>query len=85
MIKIGILGDIGSGKSYVARSFGYPVFDADKEVSKLYKTNKKIFKKLKKFYQNILKNFLQKNIKFQMQFLIKKRICQKQLKLFIKK
>ena len=59
MIKIGILGDIGSGKSYVARSFGYPVFDADKEVSKLYKTNKKIFKKLKKrFYQNILKNFL---------------------------
>ena len=44
MIKIGILGDIGSGKSYVARSFGYPVFDADKEVSKLYKTDKKISK-----------------------------------------
>ena len=38
MIKIGILGDIGSGKSYVAQSFGYPVFDADREVSKLYKT-----------------------------------------------
>ena len=25
MIKIGILGDIGSGKSYVAQNFGYPV------------------------------------------------------------
>ena len=29
MIKIGILGDIGSGKSYVAKNFGYPVFNAD--------------------------------------------------------
>ena len=43
MIKIGILGDIGSGKSYVAKAFGYPVFNADNEVSKLYNTNKKIF------------------------------------------
>ena len=48
MIRIGILGDIGSGKSYVAKSFGYPVFNADKEVGKLYKKNKKIFSKLKK-------------------------------------
>ncbi len=48
MIKIGILGDIGSGKSYVAKSFGYPVFNADLEVSKLYKNDKKIFIKLKK-------------------------------------
>ncbi len=48
MIRIGILGDIGSGKSYVANNFGYPVFDADHEVSKVYKKNKKIFKKLKK-------------------------------------
>ena len=47
MIKIGILGDIGSGKSYVAKSFGYPVFNADYEVAKLYKKNKKIFVKLK--------------------------------------
>ena len=46
MIKIGILGDIGSGKSYVAQNFGYPVFNADYEVSKLYQQNKKIFKKL---------------------------------------
>ena len=48
MIRIGILGDIGSGKSYVANQFGYPVFNADQEVSKLYKKNKKIFFKLKK-------------------------------------
>ena len=48
MIRIGILGGIGSGKSYVAKNFGYPVFDADLEVSKLYKNNKKIFVKLKK-------------------------------------
>ena len=48
MIRIGILGDIGSGKSYVARNFGYPVFNADHEVSKLYKKDRKIFKKLKK-------------------------------------
>ena len=50
MIRIGILGDIGSGKSYVANNFGYPVFNADYEVSQLYKKNKKIFKKLKKNY-----------------------------------
>jgi len=48
MIKIGILGEIGSGKSYVARKFGYPVFNADYEVAKLYQLNKKIFKQLKK-------------------------------------
>jgi dephospho-CoA kinase len=48
MIKIGILGDIGAGKSYVAKNFGYPVFNADVEVGKLYKENKKIFNKLKK-------------------------------------
>ena len=47
MIKIGILGDIGSGKSYVARNFGYPVFNADHEVAELYQKNKDVFKKLK--------------------------------------
>ena len=48
MIKIGILGDIGSGKSYIAKKFGYPVFNADLEVSKLYKKDKRTFYKLKK-------------------------------------
>ena len=35
MIRIGVIGDIGSGKSYVANNFGYPVFNADQEVSNL--------------------------------------------------
>ena len=48
MIRLGILGEIGSGKSYVARQFGYPVFNADYEVSKLYKNNRKVFVKLNK-------------------------------------
>jgi dephospho-CoA kinase len=47
MIRIGILGEIGSGKSYVAQSFGYPVFNADYEVAKLYQKNKNVFNKLK--------------------------------------
>ena len=47
MIIIGILGEIGSGKSYVARNFGYPVFNADYEVTKLYQKNKNVFTKLK--------------------------------------
>ncbi len=48
MIRIGILGEMGSGKSYVARNFGYPVFNADHEVAELYKKNKNVFNKLKK-------------------------------------
>ena len=53
MIRIGILGDIGSGKSYVAKNFGYPVFNADVEVGKLYKKNRKIFNKLEKSFTKI--------------------------------
>ena len=48
MIRIVVVGDIGSGKSYIANLFGYPVFNADLEVAKIYKTNKSCFKKLKK-------------------------------------
>jgi len=47
MIRIGILGDIGSGKSYIADNFGYPVFNADYEVTQLYQKDKNIFNKLK--------------------------------------
>ena len=57
MIKIGILGDIGSGKSYVAKNFGYPVFNADKEVAKIYEKNRRIFKKLKKILPKYFINF----------------------------
>ena len=48
MIKIAVVGDIGSGKSHVAKLFGYPVFNADQEVASIYKKNKNFFKKLKK-------------------------------------
>ena len=48
MIRIGIVGDIGSGKSYIAKKFGYPVFNADVEVTKIYKKNRNCYKKLKK-------------------------------------
>tara|TARA_B100000900_G_scaffold408552_1_gene422981 strand:+ start:624 stop:1193 length:570 start_codon:yes stop_codon:yes gene_type:complete len=48
MKRIGILGDIGSGKSFVAKCLNYPVFNADLEVSKIYKKDKNTFKKLKR-------------------------------------
>ena len=48
MKRIGILGDIGSGKTYIAKCFGYPVFNADQEVANLYKKDKKILLKLRK-------------------------------------
>ena len=57
MKRIGILGDIGSGKSYIANSFGYPVFNADEEVGKLYKKNKKVFFKLKKILPKYIYSF----------------------------
>ena len=57
MIRIGILGDIGSGKSYIARCFGYPVFDADNEVSKLYKEDLRVFNKLKKSLPKFIYTF----------------------------
>ena len=49
MIRIAVVGDIGSGKSHIANLFDYPVFNADLEVAEIYKTNKSCFKRLKKF------------------------------------
>tara|TARA_B110001452_G_scaffold136693_1_gene113632 strand:+ start:2175 stop:2750 length:576 start_codon:yes stop_codon:yes gene_type:complete len=57
MIKIGIVGDIGSGKSYVAKNFGYPVFNADLEVGRLYKKDRKVFNKLKKILPKYIFSF----------------------------
>ena len=58
MIKrIGILGDIGSGKSFVANQFGYPVFNADKEVNKIYKKNKTCFNKLRNKLPKYIKSY----------------------------
>ena len=57
MIRIGIVGDIGSGKSYIAKQFGFPIFNADLEVNKIYKKNRKCFKKLKKLFPNHIRSF----------------------------
>jgi len=57
MIKVGILGDIGSGKSFIAKQFGYPVFNADEEVSKIYKNNKSCFIKLRNKLPKYLKSY----------------------------
>ena len=57
MIRIGILGHIGSGKSFIANNFNYPVFNADDEVAKLYKSDKKIFNKLKKVLPKYITTF----------------------------
>ncbi len=48
MIRIGIMGSIGSGKTFVAKLFKYPVFIADNEVKDIYKNSKVCFKRLKK-------------------------------------
>ena len=57
MIRIGILGDIGSGKSFVAKNFGYPVFNADYEVSKLYEKNRNVYQKFKKILPEYIYEF----------------------------
>ena len=57
MIRIAVVGDIGSGKSYVARQFGYPVFNADAEVARLYKKSRKCYVKLKKLLPNHINSF----------------------------
>ena len=68
MTKIGILGDIGSGKSYVAKLFGYPVFNADVEVSKLYKKNRKCYNNLKKKLPKYIVSFPVKKIEISIMF-----------------
>ena len=58
MIKrIGILGDIGSGKSIVAKQFGFPVFNADEVVNKIYKKNRYCYKKLKSKLHKYIKSY----------------------------
>ena len=57
MIKIAIIGDIGSGKSFVSKQFLCPVFDADKEVKKIYLNDQKCFRKLKKKLPKFISSF----------------------------
>ena len=96
MIRLGILGEIGAGKSYVANSFGYPVFNADIEVSKLYNKNKKVFyklnKKLPKYIisypinkNEIVKAILSNNSNFKKILKIVHEEIKKKMNLFLKK
>ena len=58
MVKaIGILGDIGSGKTFIAKQFGYPVFNADNEVNSIYKKNKSCYNKLRKKLPKHIKSY----------------------------
>ena len=57
MIVVGILGDIGSGKSFVSKQFNCPIFNADIEVNKIYKKNKTCYKKLKRKLTKYIKSF----------------------------
>ena len=57
MIRIGVIGSIGSGKSFISKLFKCPVFNADAEVKYIYRNNKKCYQKLKKKIPNIIKSF----------------------------
>ena len=76
MIKVGILGSVGSGKSFVANVFkelGFNIFSADQAVSQIYERNKNINKKISIFFKlklnrgkinkNELRDTLKKNPK----------------------
>ena len=57
MIRVGIIGGIGSGKSFISKLFEYPVFNADDEVKYIYRKNKECFNKLKKKLPKFIKKF----------------------------
>jgi len=65
MIRICVIGEIGSGKTYISKLHAgnkFPLFNADHEVSKLYVSNKKVFSQLKKIFPNFITTFpLKKN------------------------
>jgi dephospho-CoA kinase len=54
MVRVGILGSVGSGKSFIANIFkdlGFNIFSADNEVANIYKNNKIVNKKISKFFK----------------------------------
>ena len=57
MIRIALVGDIGSGKTFYSKLFKYPVFNADLVVSNLYQKDKSLFRKIKKKFPNRISNF----------------------------
>ena len=62
MIRIGIVGDIGSGKTFFSKLFKSPIFDADRAVSSLYKKDQNLFGQIKRKFPKEIRNFpLKKN------------------------
>ena len=57
MIRIATVGEIGSGKSYVAKLFGFPVFNADIQINRIYKNNYKCYLLLKKKLPKFIKSY----------------------------
>ncbi len=59
MIKICVVGSIGSGKTYISKLLAgtkFPIFNADEEVTNVYK-QKSIFLKLKKILPKYISSF----------------------------
>ena len=57
MIRVGIMGAIGSGKSFISKLFNSPVFNADREVDILYKSSLECYEKLRKKLPRYVKSF----------------------------
>ena len=57
MIRIVLVGGIGSGKTFISKLFGFPVFNADQTVAKIYLKNKNIYFKLIKKIPNFFTSF----------------------------
>ena len=57
MIRLGIIGSIGSGKTFIGKLFKAPIFNADKEVNYLYRYNRECFNKLKKKLPKFVNSF----------------------------
>ena len=57
MIRVCVLGSIASGKSFISKLFNCPIFNADKEVSDIYKKDKSCFRKLNKKFPDYIKSF----------------------------
>ena len=81
MIRIAVLGDIGSGKSYVAKQFGYPVFNADTEVAKLYRKSRKCYSRLKKILPNYVTSFPVKKIELSKAIMVNRQNLKKIVKI----
>ncbi len=57
MIRVGVIGGIGSGKSFISKLFNSPVFNADREVNILYKSSLECYRKLSKKLPKFVKSF----------------------------